>query len=103
VDGDRALLKEIVELFLEDAPGQLADIRTALVRADGAALERAAHTLKGAVGNFGARAAAEAVLELELMGRARDFSRAQATLAELEKQIRLLLPALAALIKDQAA
>ena len=103
VDGDRALLKEIVQLFLEDTPSQLADLRHAVVRGDGTALEHAAHALKGAISNFGAKAATDSLLALELMGRAGDLARAETAISALEQQIQLLLPALAALIKDQAA
>jgi HPt (histidine-containing phosphotransfer) domain-containing protein len=103
MDGDRELLQEVTSLFLEDTPRQLAELRATLERSDGPALERAAHSLKGAVGNFGARAAYEAALELESLARARDFDRAHAKFAALEYQIALLGPALEAFLKEKAA
>ncbi|MEY2408311.1 MAG: hypothetical protein QOF48_981, partial [Verrucomicrobiota bacterium] len=103
MDGDRDLLKEVTTLFIEDTPRQVADLRATIERRDGPALERAAHALKGAVGNFGARAAYEAALDLEAFGRASDFVHAPEKLAFLENQIALLGPALEAFLKDKAA
>ena len=102
-DGDRELLREVATLFLKDAPGHLVAIRDAISHGDGPALERAAHTLKGSVGNFSAAAAHDTALALEMMGRAGDFTRALETLEELEQQIKLLGSALGTLTKDQAA
>jgi PAS domain S-box-containing protein len=103
VDGDRDLLKEVAGLFLEDTPRLLLEIRNAILCADAKALERSAHTLKGSVGNFGARNAFEAAFALEQMGRAGDFARAEEIFAQLERQLALLAPALEALMKEKAA
>ena len=103
VDGDLELLKEVTGLFLEDAPRLITDVRHAISRSDGEALERAAHTLKGSIGNFGVRLACEAALGLEQMGRNGDFARANEVFAQLEQQVALLIPALEALIKEKAA
>jgi PAS domain S-box-containing protein len=54
VGGDAQLLAEVVQIFLKDSPAWVAEMRAALARADAAGLRRAAHTLKGAVGYFGA-------------------------------------------------
>ena len=68
VEGDIEFLGEIVELFFDDLPGMLADIRDSVVRRDSKALESAAHALKGSVGNFGAKYARNAALNLEVLG-----------------------------------
>ncbi len=102
-DGDHELLREVASLFFKDAPAYLLAIRDSICRSDGAALERAAHTLKGSVGNFGAAAAHDTALALEKMGRASDFTRAPETLVELERQITLLGPALTTITNNQAA
>jgi CheY-like chemotaxis protein len=97
VAGDVELLKELIDIFLEECPPLLAAIREAIAGQDGEALEQAAHKLKGAVGNFSAPAAAEAALRLEVMGRERDLAGADAAYADLESGIERLKPALAAL------
>jgi CheY-like chemotaxis protein len=103
VDGDRELLREIASLFFEDTPRLLAEVRNAIQRGDGKALERSAHTLKGSVGNFGARAAFEAAFSLEQMGRNGDFARATEVFTQLDRQLTLLIPALEAALKEKAA
>ena len=103
VDGDRDLLKEVAGLFFEDTPRLMTEIRKAVDRADAQALERSAHTLKGSVGNFGARRAFELAFNLEQMGRNGDFARALEVFEQLDQQIALLVPALESLMKEKAA
>jgi PAS domain S-box-containing protein len=102
VDGDRELLKEVANLFFEDTPRLLTEVRNAIQRGDGKALERSAHALKGSVSNFGARTASEAAFSLEQMGRNGDFARANEVFAQLEGQLTLLLPALETALKEKA-
>src|SRR5207249_11965600 len=59
----------LVDLFLQDLPGQVAAVRAAIHGCDPIALDRAAHTLKGAVANFHAGPTVEAARRLEMMGR----------------------------------
>jgi HPt (histidine-containing phosphotransfer) domain-containing protein len=54
IDGDVDLLKEVIAIFLEDTPRLLSDLYTAIERDDLVAVERAAHTLKGAAANISA-------------------------------------------------
>jgi PAS domain S-box-containing protein len=100
VGGDLALLREIVGVFLDTFPGMLAELQQAFQRRDPAALHRVAHTLKGMVGNFGARAAVEAALRLEGMGRTQDLDQVGPALAELEQALDRLRPALARLLEE---
>jgi len=55
IDGDVDLLKEVIEIFLEDTPGLLANLYSGIKRDDTKAVERAAHTLKGATANISAK------------------------------------------------
>lgn len=68
IGGDRQLLRELVRLFLADYPRHLAEIKEAIRLGDGGSLGKAAHTLKGSVGNFEAKKALAAAHRLELMG-----------------------------------
>jgi len=45
--GDEQFLYEIIDLFLEENPKQLAELKQALSESNAEAVERAAHTLKG--------------------------------------------------------
>ncbi len=94
-EGDAELLGEIVQLFLEDCPRRLAEMREALRRGDRDALQRTAHSLKGSVGNFNAEAAVAAALRLELMSPAGDVALLDEACAALEREVARLATALA--------
>ena len=94
LDGDTELLLELVATMKDEAPKLLHELRMAVDAADAALVGRAAHTLKGAVSNFGARDAADAALRLERMGRAGDLADVASALASLESEMRTLVEAL---------
>ncbi len=94
-EGDLELLHEVAALFLEDCPRRLDAVRAALAHRDCAALECAAHSIKGSVGNFAAAAAFEVALSLERMARDGDLRHAPEACAELEREIARLAPVLA--------
>jgi CheY-like chemotaxis protein/HPt (histidine-containing phosphotransfer) domain-containing protein len=104
VDGDLELLRELVELFLRDHPRRLDEIREAVAQGLTVDLERAAHALKGSVGNFGAKDAVEAARRLETMGRDDELSssggqaRAEQAYAQLEAELTRLESALLTLV-----
>jgi two-component system sensor histidine kinase/response regulator len=96
VEGDQELLTEMIHLFQGDAPKLLTAMREALQRGDMAVLERSAHSLKGAVSNLSAKATA-AALQLEKDAKNKDAEAAKKSLAEVERAVERLLPALAEL------
>ena len=97
VGGDERLLREIAVLFLDECPRVMAEIRSAVGAGDTVALELAAHSLKGSVGNFGADRVFQAALRLEATGRSRDLSSARDALSDLVSAMDSLRPALVAL------
>ncbi|MEK6304131.1 MAG: PAS domain S-box protein [Acidobacteriota bacterium] len=101
LDGDTELLRYIVELFLEELPRLMSQVRDAVMLEDSDALERAAHTLRGSVGNFHAGGVVELALGLETMGREGSLTGAKKTMAMLEREVERLRPALIALGKEQ--
>jgi two-component system, sensor histidine kinase and response regulator len=94
-DGDLDLLREIAEMFLEDCPRRVADLRDAVARHDGEAIERAAHSLKGSVSNFAATAAWQVAQQVEQLARTGNVAAAEQAYARLEYEIARLLPVLA--------
>ncbi len=64
-DEQRTMTREIMTLFIEDAPQRLKDIRHALALTDSGQLSRAVHALKGAAANVGATALAGSCGDLE--------------------------------------
>jgi PAS domain S-box-containing protein len=102
VGGDRELLRELAGVFRSEAPGMLAAVREALAAGDATRLKRAAHTLKGSAGTFGARTAFEAAFRVEKLGTAGDLGPAPAAVAELHTAVDRLLGVLAQLPEDRA-
>lgn len=72
--GDAGLLQELAELFIQSCPKMLDEIRDALRKQDAKTLERAAHSLKGCVGNFFSQGARETAQRLELLGKSGDLA-----------------------------
>jgi two-component system, sensor histidine kinase and response regulator len=102
LEGDVELLKELVALFLTDLPEMLTSLREAVTAGDANAIERAAHRLKGAVSNFAAQPAFEAVLKLEVSGRDGRLTNTELDFGELEREIHRLKLAMAELSSPEA-
>ena len=94
VQGDRELLAEIVQLFDDGLPAILRSLRESADRNDTAEFARAAHTLKGSVGNFGRQAAYRAVEQMEGFAKENDMAQAAATLRIVESELDRLQAAL---------
>jgi len=69
VNGDEALLKRILALFLQDAPRQLARLKEAIESKDREIVWRQAHSLKGAAANLAFKRFRACALELEDIAR----------------------------------
>jgi PAS domain S-box-containing protein len=89
-DGDPELVEELIEIFLEEWPQLRAAIREAIVENDSLALERAAHTAKGAICYFSSGSAAHATSRLQQMAVEGDLSEAQTTLTDLDASVELV-------------
>jgi HPt (histidine-containing phosphotransfer) domain-containing protein len=100
VGGDVDFFRELAGIFVEDCPKLLADIRIAISTRDSRTLEYAAHSLKGAVANFGAEPAREAALRLEMLGRAGDLTPAVEACSVLEQEIERFKAALTTLARQ---
>jgi signal transduction histidine kinase/DNA-binding NarL/FixJ family response regulator len=94
-DGDIGLARDLVRLFLEESPKLMAEIKEAVTLNDAAALECAAHAMKGSIGLFDQGSALEIVKTLERMGAQADFGSACDAVVELERELEQLTPTLA--------
>jgi len=74
-DGDVALAADLAQMFLAELGGRLDTVVAAAEARNGAALEEAAHALKGMIGVFSSGPAFEAARELNAAAKANDFSR----------------------------
>jgi HPt (histidine-containing phosphotransfer) domain-containing protein len=87
VDGDQAILTEVVETFLEDYPKQLLELRQAISTREAQHAERTAHGLKSVAGLLGARQACSLAYELEMLGRGDQLETAAPVLQQLEQAL----------------
>ena len=86
IDSDLAFLADALQVYNEDCPQLLSQMRSALTRQDNATLEDAAHTLKGLLSNLAAYPAVEAALKLEAMASCGELSGAENAIAVLENE-----------------
>ena len=86
VSGDDAFLKELANIYLDDAPTRLAAVRDAVRTNDPARLASAAHALKSSSGNIGAAVVRDLCTELESIGRGGELDGAAAKVERLEAE-----------------
>ena len=99
VGGDMDILKELVEVFFEECPKLMDEIRDAIASSDATALRRAAHTLKGTADIFSAKCVVETALKLETMARDGSLDSVEETWSALEKEISRFQPVLKKLLE----
>jgi two-component system sensor histidine kinase/response regulator len=95
VGGDRELLRELLEVYLDECPRWLAQLHAALAGHDEAGVRRLAHTIKGSMGQFGAQAAFLAAQRLEMLGQDGTLAGAPEACVALEKELERIQPVLA--------
>ncbi len=89
-DGDQELLVEIMDLFIESSVEAFETIHSALDCDDLERISRAAHGLKGSVGNFGAKNAFDLSYALETAAKLGNADELPEYIASLEIEIDLL-------------
>jgi PAS domain S-box-containing protein len=90
VDNDTKLLKKMIDLFCDDCPRMLAQIKEHVAAGDSRALSKAVHTFAGSAGNFAATRTVRAARTLEKLARDGDLERAQDAYLILEDEVRHL-------------
>lgn len=91
LDGDDELFAELVDLFADDAPKQLAALREALAASDQRTAERAAHTLKGAAANLSAKLVRDRAAQSETLCREGDLAAAALTVQGIQEAVDITL------------
>lgn len=102
LDGDEECLAEVTAMYLGELPGRVAAVRAAIEQGDTHAVERAAHSLKGTSGTFGAAGLAALCERVEQDARIGALRDARAILAELERERDRVAVELAAICRDAA-
>jgi two-component system sensor histidine kinase/response regulator len=87
-------------MFIEGRSDYIARIKEGITGKDAGILEREAHSLKGAVGNFGAKEAYEAAYHLEKLGNEGKMATAPEGLANLERALNELASEMKIVIQE---
>lgn len=103
VDEDEDLFYTLAELFVEQAPLDMAAIQAALDAGDAEALARAAHRMKGAILQFSAPTVFEGISQLESLGKAGALDRATTVCARVDQELQKLMTALRAYVANRSA
>jgi CheY-like chemotaxis protein len=102
LEGDEQLLREVVELFIQDSAGLIDRLRSAVQANDAAEVRAAAHRLKGAASNLAATPVTEAARALELIGEQGTVSEAMPAWQRLKHEADRLVVALRAVQTEPA-
>jgi len=100
VEDDSELLRELVRLFVDNAPLRLAAIRDAVNCRDAKALQQSAHALKGSAGSLAALGVFAAARELEQIGSRGEWTHAEDAYATLEAELGRLTAVVVKLLVD---
>ncbi|HVW01131.1 MAG TPA: response regulator, partial [Planctomycetaceae bacterium] len=101
VQGDEALLWDVLDAFLEEGPQLVAAIDAAMARSDASELRRAAHTLKGSLRTIGAAPLSEQAAKIEAEAKAGKIGDRQAFQSLLAPAVANLVDALRAERENQ--
>jgi PAS domain S-box-containing protein len=94
--GNEALVQELVELFVAQAPERLSALQEAIARDDAGATKAAAHALKGGSASLGAVRMSALCAELEQLAAEANLESAAGPLEELEEAFEVTRDALLA-------
>lgn len=83
---DEELVSEVISVFLEDTPLQIAYLKSAEVNRDLKNIIRQGHVIKGASGNVSALRIRQVAVEIEKAGKNGELDIVSSLVAELEAQ-----------------
>lgn len=100
VEGDRAFLSELAEIFRSDYPRQIESISDAIARQDSQSVKRTSHALKGALSNLAAVRARDMAAALEHMASKGDLTDARPALLPLQEELTRVVNSLDVLCRE---
>ncbi|MDA0746127.1 MAG: response regulator [bacterium] len=101
LDGDDELLRELVQMFLKDGPRRVEALRKAVLNANVAEVQREAHSLKGALGNFQASQAVALAQSLEQKAGDQNLQGADREAAALDRAVQELCVGMKTFLRTQ--
>ena len=91
IQNDRALLWELLDIFVTDFQQKKGQLYEALRNNDAVEVRKLAHALKGSSANISAHQLAAVLLELEKKGKNNDLGGVDVLLADMDKKFDALL------------
>jgi DNA-binding NarL/FixJ family response regulator len=85
-EGEPDIIIELIDLFLQDTPQKLAQLRFAAINGEAKKCEQIAHSLKSSSGQLGAKQMMALCARLEQHGQAGEISPAGALLTQLDEE-----------------
>jgi CheY-like chemotaxis protein/HPt (histidine-containing phosphotransfer) domain-containing protein len=98
-----ALVKKVIDAYLDDTPRRLAQMKVAVDAGDAEALRKAAHSMKSSSANVGAERLANLCKELETIGRSGTVEGAPVLLERATGEVAGALEALESQITERSA
>lgn len=98
---DTIILGKLMGLLLSKCPDQFATIQESIDKQDPETLRQTAHSIKGAIGNFTDKAAFQAALQLETLGREGNLEQGMEVFNHLKTEVSRLEAALKTLISGK--
>ncbi|HEV2276806.1 MAG TPA: response regulator [Acidobacteriaceae bacterium] len=87
LDGDEDLLAEVMAIFLEQAPRQLASLQAAIAAGDSQAAGNIAHSMKGELSSFGIAGVSECARRIETLAHEGNLEAMATEFAALESHV----------------
>jgi HPt (histidine-containing phosphotransfer) domain-containing protein len=96
---DHELLREIVQIYIEDAPAIVERIHSAVKAEDAPGVQHSAHSLKGLASSLSAHEMVGAAARLEHIGTSRNLAEASSALEEVDQRVEELNAAIREFLK----
>jgi two-component system, sensor histidine kinase and response regulator len=101
VSGNEALVRQLVQIFVEESPKQMENLRNAIDAGDSETVEMTAHRLRGELSYFGLPNTARKAHELERFGRDRDLRNAVQLFSVFDAELAAALKAMARMLENE--
>jgi len=88
INNNQIIYDKLVKYFIDNYPSQLKDLIDSVKNKDYESTVRGSHTLKAAVGNFGAKLAFDLIRKLEIMGNNKNLSDSDEIMAEIIEELK---------------
>ncbi|MGI9168536.1 MAG: Hpt domain-containing protein [Pyrinomonadaceae bacterium] len=98
--GDQQLLESVIQMFLEECPSMMANLRVAVLHRDAKTLELAGHMLRGSIAHLGAATACELAFKLELMGKDGNLAESEAVTTALEAELKRVIATITGFLSE---